>query len=126
MPELMSRLPLSEIGGAKVFRPCTIGGVLRRRGDVVSADELLKVNASNLRSLIDQRFIQVWRAADEAPRSKPEPGEVMIVPRAGAPNRYDVVVGRRVNGGGGLTKADADRLAARVGSDRTGDETAAA
>ena len=114
MLELMPRLPLNEIGGAKVFRACTIDGKQRLRGEILSPELVASIKSSNLRSLIDQRFIQPFRQADGVVAvAVSEPGEVMVVPRLGAPNRFDVVIGRRLNSGP-LTKAEADALATRV------------
>lgn len=119
MAELMPRLPFAEIGGAKVFRPCTINGERHLSGALLSDEDLAKVKPTNLRALIDQRFIQVWRKPENAPVSEPEPGEVMIVPRAGSANRFDVVFGRRLNGAAALSKSEAEALASKVRRPKT-------
>lgn len=114
--ELMPRLPLHQIGGGKVFRPCTIAGNLRLPGTPLTAEDLAQVRPSNLKAMIDQRYIQVWPKGTDAPPIA-EPGEVMIVPRLGANNRFDVVIGKRLNSAP-LSKSEADALAKRATATR--------
>ena len=113
MPELMPRLPSNTLSGAKVFRPCSIAGKTRLRGEIISEDDLLKIKPSNLRSLVDQRFLQVFVRGPETIQPPADPGEVITAPRLGAANRFDVIVGRRVNAGP-LTRSEADELAKRI------------
>src|SRR5579863_5796436 len=107
--DLMSRLPPSTLGGARVFR--AFGNY--KRGDTISGDDLRRIPPANLRALQDQRFIVTWPAdvGLNAPTlsAQVDPPEVHVYLRAGT-NRYDVVVGKRLNAAP-LGKADAERLA---------------
>lgn len=114
MTELIPRLPLDQIGGGRVFRPCTIAGQHRPVGTVLSGEDLMKVAPVNLRALIDQRFLQVWRKPPEEASTLLDEGEVMVVPRLGSSNRFDVVVGKRLNGAAPLSKSEAEALAKRA------------
>jgi hypothetical protein len=109
--QLISRIPRDQIGGARVFRPCTIGGVPRKSGDILSAEILAGLPPTNLRTLQDQRYILAWPKSADAPPQLVEEGEPHVYNRVGT-STYDVVLGRRLNSRP-LSKTDAEELAAR-------------
>jgi hypothetical protein len=103
--ELIMRIPQDQIGGARVSRPCTIGGVKRKSGEVLDAEILTALPPTNLRTLQDQRYILAW------PKSiaSVDDGEPYVYNRVGT-STYDVVLGRRLNARP-LSKEDAEALA---------------
>ena|SRR5579864_2942755 len=108
--EMIARLPIDSLGGARVFRPCTIGGELRKGGDVLDAATLASLPRQTLRALVDQRFIVPWpKAAGVA--EVPADFEVYVYNRLGT-STYDVVLGKRLHDQP-LSKADAEALAAK-------------
>ena len=107
--ELIARLPTDQLGGAKVFRPCTIAGVKRNGGDALSAEELAAMPKATLRAMQDQRFIVAWPKSANAP--SPIDGEPYVYNRVGT-STYDVVLGQLLNAHP-LSKADAEALAAQ-------------
>lgn len=109
--ELIARLPTDQLGGARVFRPCTIAAKPRRSGDVLFAEELAAIPKAALRALIDQRYLVPWPRPTDAPLAAPEDAEAHVYNRVGT-STYDVILGRKVNGRP-LSKADAEALADR-------------
>jgi len=109
--ELIARLPSNQLGGARVFRPCNIGGKWRRAGDVLDAETLAVLPRQSLRALQDQRYIVAWPAPADAPPPSAAEGEPYVYNRVGT-STYDVVLGRRLNTRP-LSKTDAEALAAR-------------
>ena len=109
--ELTMRVPRDQIGGARVSRPCNIGGRLRKAGEVLSGEELVALPPTNLRTLQDQRYILAWPRPAEAPPTPVGEGEPYVYNRVGT-STYDVVLGRRLNTRP-LSKTDAEALAAR-------------
>ncbi len=109
--ELIMRVPADQIGGARVFRPCNIGGKLRKSGDVLDAETLAALPPTNLRTLQDQRYILAWPKPADVPLPQQVEGEPHVYNRVGT-STYDVVLGRRLNTRP-LSKADAEALAAR-------------
>lgn len=122
--ELIARLPADQLGGARVFRPCTIAGRAYRSNEVIGPEVLRRIPRQNLRALMDQRFIVAWPVGENPARDEVI-SEVHVVPRAGANNRFDVIVGTRLNSAP-LSKIDADRLAAAQRRPEELVETAAA
>ena len=108
--QMIARLPLDQLGGARVFRPCTIAGQHYARGAPVPAEVLCRVPRANLKAMIDQTFLVVWPAAPDAATALREDEEVFIYQRIGT-NTCDVVVGRKLNARP-LSRAEAEHLAA--------------
>ena len=109
--ELIARLPYNQLGGARVFRPCNIGGQPRKSGDILSAELLAALPRQSLRALQDQRYIVCWPAPADAPPPSAAEGEPYVYNRVGT-STYDVVLGRRLNSRP-LSKTDAEALATR-------------
>ena len=109
--ELIMRIGPDQIGGARVFRPCNIGGKPRKSGDILDAATLTALPPTNLRTLQDQRYILAWPKPVDAPPAPASEGEPHVYNRVGT-STYDVVLGRRLNTRP-LSKTDAEALAAR-------------
>ena len=115
--ELIARLPTEQLGGARVFRPTEIFGRHYQVNEIVPQDVLQRIKKQNLRALLDQRFLVAWPVgANPTPTAVAVPdadtdAEVFVSNRIGT-NRYDVIVGQRLNDEP-LTKAEADAVAAR-------------
>lgn len=107
--ELIARLPTDQLGGARVFRPCTIGGIKRRSSEVLSGEDLASLPRQSLKALIDQRFIVAWPKGTDAGPTVAADEEVLVYNRVGT-STYDVVVGRRLNARP-LSKHEAETLA---------------
>ncbi len=106
--ELVARLPLNQLGGARVFRPCNIAGQLRKSGDTLDAETLAAMPKAALRALVDQRFIVPW---PKSPLPQDGDDEILIYNRLGT-STYDVVLGKKLNATP-LTKVDAEALATK-------------
>lgn len=107
--ELIARLPSNSLGGARVFRPCNIAGVLRKSGDILSAEVLASIPKQSLKALQDQRFIISWPKPTDAPAIPQVDGEPYVYNRIGTAT-YDVILGKRLNARP-LSKTDAEALA---------------
>lgn len=99
-----------EVGGALVRRPCRVAGADRRIGDQLTDAELASIPVTNLRALVEQRFIVVWPRASRADAAPP--GEPFVVPVPGT-NRFSVVVGVPVNPAP-LSRTEAEALAVEL------------
>lgn len=108
--ELIARLPPDSLGGARVFRPCNVGGIQRKSGEVLSAEDVASLSKPALRALMDQRFIVAWPKAPDAASPDPD-AELLVYNRIGT-STYDVVRGTLLNDKP-LSKADAEALAAK-------------
>lgn len=90
-----------DIGGARVARTFTLNGKHVKRGDPLTAEQVLSIGLPNRRALIDSNFIEVY------PKSAPLGGERFII--AVAKNQYNVIEGRLLNDTP-LSREEADRL----------------
>lgn len=90
-----------DIGGARIVRTFTINGKYTKRGDNLTAAQVLSINLPNRRALIDSNFIEVY------PKAAPVGGERFIV--AVAKNQYNIIEGRILNAEP-LNREEADRL----------------
>jgi hypothetical protein len=96
----------SAIGGAIVQRPFNMGGRYVKRGENLTAAQVLAMPVNNRRALIDNRQIDIYPPQ----ATSADPGAELHVVHRGA-GAYDVILGRRLNDAP-LTKAEAELLAA--------------
>lgn len=89
-----------DIGGARVARTFTMNGKQLRRGEQLSADEVLKINLPNRRALADSNYLEIYPRQAAA-------GERFIVGLG--KDKYNVIEGRIVNEQP-LTRDQAEKL----------------
>lgn len=109
--ELIARLPLDELGGARVFRPCKLAGKDYARGGEVPLEILRQIPKANLRALLDQRYLVGYPTPRDAAPVAFE-SEVHVCQSPGT-SRYNVIAGKKLNTVP-LSKAEAEKLAESV------------
>lgn len=97
----MLEIAEKDIGGARVARTFTMNGRFTKRGDQLTAEEVLSINLPNRRALIDSNFIEVY------PKSPATGGERFIV--GIGKNQFNVIEGRLLNAEP-LTREAAEKL----------------
>lgn len=90
-----------DIGGARIARTFTIDGKQTKRGDQLTAEEVLAIRIPNRRALIDSNFIEVY------PKAPIAGGERFMV--GVGKNQYNVIEGRVLNADP-LTREEAEKL----------------
>jgi hypothetical protein len=79
----------NDIGGARIVRTFTMNGKYTKRGENLTAEQVLGIALPNRRALIDSNFIEVY------PKAAPVGGERFIV--AIGKNQFNVIEGRILN-----------------------------
>lgn len=97
----MLEIAEKDIGGARVARTFTMNGRFTKRGDQLTAEEVLSINLPNRRALIDSNFIEVY------PKAPTAGGERFIV--GIGKNQFNVIEGRLLNAEP-LTREAAEKL----------------
>jgi hypothetical protein len=98
----MLQIADKDIGGARVARTFTFNGEYTKRGQNLTAEQVLSINLPNRRALIDSNFIEVY------PKTPLVAGGEKFIVGIGK-NQYNVIEGRVLNDEP-LTREEAERL----------------
>jgi hypothetical protein len=98
----MLQIEDKDIGGARVARTFTMNGKYTKRGDQLTAEQVLSIARPNRIALIDANFIEVYPKGPSLVG-----GERFIVGLGG--DKFNVIEGRVVNDSP-LTRKEADKL----------------
>ncbi|HZT90289.1 MAG TPA: hypothetical protein VFA12_20280 [Stellaceae bacterium] len=107
-PRLIGIVDAAEMGGAQVFRPFTVGAQTFRKGDRLPRETLLAIPASNLRALVNNRYIAPF-PRDPDPAENRGPARKFVVSLG--KGEFGVVEGWRITAEP-MTREAAQALAA--------------
>ena len=101
---------LDRAGGAFVRRQFMLGDVKMKPGDRLSIKQLELLPIPNRKALVNMGAIELWLKGPDAAGDAPALGERFVYHRGGG--RYDVIAGVKFSPPEGLTKDEAEALAA--------------